>query len=204
MKSSKPPALASWMLEHLTLGPTNEALAGDLLEDFQRRRSAAWYWRQVLGAIVLSFLNELGQHWVTLTAQFIFVGIWVWVCAYCDFAVHRYFVTWAMGRQHYAWAVWLVWCAVFFVALPLGIYLAAVRRLDLKAFARGLAAGWSVWVIITVLGSELMMLYAIHAHRPWGWSQPAWALQASIPVLVAIWTARSSRKRLRSPEPSSA
>jgi len=38
-----PPALATWMLKHLVLGKRNEALEGDLLEEFQRRRSASWY-----------------------------------------------------------------------------------------------------------------------------------------------------------------
>jgi hypothetical protein len=35
MKPSEPPALASWLLEHLALGKKNEALAGDLLEEFK-------------------------------------------------------------------------------------------------------------------------------------------------------------------------
>ncbi len=41
MNASKPPALATWMLEHLLWGGRNEALAGDLLEEFQRRGSSA-------------------------------------------------------------------------------------------------------------------------------------------------------------------
>lgn len=35
-----PPTTATWMLEHLLLGKRNEALEGDLFEEFQRRRSA--------------------------------------------------------------------------------------------------------------------------------------------------------------------
>lgn len=47
-----PPRLASWLLEHLGPRYQRESLAGDLFEEFQQRRSYAWYWRQVLIAIV--------------------------------------------------------------------------------------------------------------------------------------------------------
>jgi hypothetical protein len=59
MKSSHPPALASWLLEHLVPDGKNEILAGDLLEDFAHRGSTAWYWRQVLAAIIVGFFQEL-------------------------------------------------------------------------------------------------------------------------------------------------
>ena len=53
MRSTKSIAFASWMLEHLTFGSDNEALSGDLLEEFQLGRSTKWYWRQVVAAIVI-------------------------------------------------------------------------------------------------------------------------------------------------------
>lgn len=35
MRRIEPPATATWLLEHFTPGERNEALAGDLLEEFQ-------------------------------------------------------------------------------------------------------------------------------------------------------------------------
>jgi hypothetical protein len=58
MRSSKPPVLATWLVEHLIPGPRNEALAGDLLEQFSQGRSVTWYWREVLVAILMRFLKE--------------------------------------------------------------------------------------------------------------------------------------------------
>jgi hypothetical protein len=52
MSSRQPPALASWLLDHLGYTGRNPALAGDLLEEFRSGRSPAWYWRQTLMVIV--------------------------------------------------------------------------------------------------------------------------------------------------------
>jgi len=53
MKSIRSVALATWMMEHLTFGPANRSLTGDLLEEFQLGRSRLWFWGQVLAAIVI-------------------------------------------------------------------------------------------------------------------------------------------------------
>jgi hypothetical protein len=64
MRSSEPPVLATWLLEHVRFSNTDEALTGDLLEDFRHGRSVAWYWRQVFAAILVGFLREVRSHWV--------------------------------------------------------------------------------------------------------------------------------------------
>jgi hypothetical protein len=38
------------LLNHFA--PGNDALAGDLAEEFRQRGSGWWYWRQVIGAIL--------------------------------------------------------------------------------------------------------------------------------------------------------
>jgi hypothetical protein len=51
-----PPKLALWLLKVWGSPYRNEALAGDLIEQYQEGRSRAWYWRQVVAAI-------LGARW---------------------------------------------------------------------------------------------------------------------------------------------
>jgi len=63
MKTSKPPRLATWILEHLVLATDKDVLAGDLLEEFEDRRSVGWYWRQVLIAVFVGFSKELSRQW---------------------------------------------------------------------------------------------------------------------------------------------
>lgn len=59
MNSRRPPRLATALLEHFV--PDNEPLTGDLLEDWPGR-SDAWFWRQVLLAIVARTILQARTH----------------------------------------------------------------------------------------------------------------------------------------------
>jgi len=72
---SDPPLIATWMLEHWTLGPSNNALAGDLLEEFRSgraRRTRAWYWRQVIAAISINCSRQILNH----RSVMLFAAVW--------------------------------------------------------------------------------------------------------------------------------
>lgn len=56
----KTPAVATALLSRL--GPGDESLLGDLAEEYQSGRSRAWYWRQVLSAVALTSMREVGAH----------------------------------------------------------------------------------------------------------------------------------------------
>ena len=58
MKHAEPPIVATRLLEILASGPHDDALAGDLVEQYQQGRSAAWYWRQVLSAILVCLAKD--------------------------------------------------------------------------------------------------------------------------------------------------
>ena len=45
------PAVATWLLIRFSSGPHGEAIAGDLVEQYEAHGSRLWYWRQVLSAI---------------------------------------------------------------------------------------------------------------------------------------------------------
>jgi hypothetical protein len=59
MIQSEPPPIAVWILEHMTSGDRDEALAGDLLEAHQSGRSNGWYWSQALAACAVSWFESL-------------------------------------------------------------------------------------------------------------------------------------------------
>ena len=54
MTAPKPPRLAEALLGRLALD--NEPLAGDIVEEFRRRNSRFWLWRQLIAALVVQAL----------------------------------------------------------------------------------------------------------------------------------------------------
>ncbi|HTG89561.1 MAG TPA: hypothetical protein VL914_05180 [Vicinamibacterales bacterium] len=54
MTAPKPPRLAEALLGRLALD--NEPLAGDIIEEFRRRNSRFWLWRQLIAALVVQAL----------------------------------------------------------------------------------------------------------------------------------------------------
>jgi hypothetical protein len=193
-----PPTMATWMLKHLVLGHRNEALEGDLLEEFQRRRSASWYWRQVLGAI-LGFANVLRAGWVMVWAV-VFAGVWVYgLYAFVRFTPHS---PWQMAfgnwirHEPYGKAIWIAEGIFFYLAVPLSIYLAFARNLSVRAFTVGLGAGVLVIVALPLFQSHLNtpLNYLLAYGRAKHWNVVLWlrcyeVLQGSAPLLVAMWAA---------------
>src|SRR5215471_3180364 len=62
MTERQPPRLAVWMLKHFGSGPDNDALLGDLAEQYVEKNSAWWYWRQTLGGIVVTTFKDIRNH----------------------------------------------------------------------------------------------------------------------------------------------
>src|SRR5262245_46659026 len=59
---STPPRGATWMLQHFGCSRSNDAILGDLAEQFRQGRSRFWYWRQVLRAIPTGILDEVSGN----------------------------------------------------------------------------------------------------------------------------------------------
>jgi peptidoglycan/LPS O-acetylase OafA/YrhL len=62
MKASRPPVIATWLLDRFGASPQIETIAGDLLEQYQQGRSRLWYWREVITAILMGAWSEFRQH----------------------------------------------------------------------------------------------------------------------------------------------
>ena len=58
-----PPLLASWLLELTNTDAWRAAVAGDLFEEYQRRRSPAWFWKQVAFVVGNALMKDVRQHW---------------------------------------------------------------------------------------------------------------------------------------------
>ncbi|HET9178455.1 MAG TPA: hypothetical protein VFQ24_08880 [Terriglobia bacterium] len=213
MTESKPPALASWMLDHLLCGGSNEALAGDLHEEFQRRRSVAWYWRQVIGAILASFANEVRADWV-MVWTILFTTVW----AYSLYAIP--ILAWPVptgvlsrldhyltAHGYYGTFVWYLVSDVFLYAMPfllrvvapLGIYLVGARRMNVRAFTRGLCAAVLLAAVLAMAPFQPVLDFLSVHGLAYYWVQ-LWKLyevtvmRQLIPLIAAMWVAQSGKK----------
>ncbi len=78
MTISKPPAIATWMLQHFVSGTDSEHIAGDLIEAYQRDHSRLRYWKETITAIAVSLFDESWAHPI-LAVRAIALG---WVLAF--------------------------------------------------------------------------------------------------------------------------
>jgi hypothetical protein len=112
MMATRPPRLATWLLERFVSGPRRESLVGDLHEQYLQGHSTAWYWRQVVTAIVVSAARDISAHKrIALRA----VGIGWLAYALLSFPVHWLteilslrIQDWIVTSGHYSfWPVFL-------------------------------------------------------------------------------------------------
>jgi len=78
MMPRRPPRLADWLLHRLASGPRRHSLVGDLHEQHSRGRSAAWYWRQTVTAILACIASDLRRHPADM-AHALCTGLGAWV-----------------------------------------------------------------------------------------------------------------------------
>ena len=113
MNNRKPPALATWMLDHLRSRGSNEALSGDLLEAFRTGRSTGWYWYQVIAAIAIAWGRNVWHHRVTL----FFAAVWsVFSPAWLLLPVRFSLDSLVGDTSHIPWP-WSFICAIVFGAV---------------------------------------------------------------------------------------
>jgi len=78
VRSTRPPKIARWLLEHFGCSPNNDAVLGDLAEQYLRKHSVMWYWRQAMKAITVSLFNEIRGH-KQIAARALLTGWSMWI-----------------------------------------------------------------------------------------------------------------------------
>ena len=62
MRTGQPPRIATWMLRQFGCSPRNEAILGDLMEQYAHGRSRLWYWWQTLIALIVGSLRGVWEE----------------------------------------------------------------------------------------------------------------------------------------------
>ena len=145
--------LATWILEHLTVGLDGRTLAGDLLEEVQCGRSALWYWHQVMASVATG-------GWIA-TREKISIGVFsvAWSLLYPMWQS----IPFASASRRPLEMIWpytpimeLAWGlvpAIAFVWLGLAIYLLARRKNVSQCFGAPLLQGLSMSVSMLLLAA---------------------------------------------------
>jgi hypothetical protein len=207
--TGRPPAVATWLLNHLATGPHAEAAAGDIVERYQEHGSRFWYWRQVAAAIVTGFLADAWRHAATTIAT-IAVAI-VLPDAYMRFAAHPVNIVYSLwyppfmngltrGAPDPVWhaVIWLrPWEWTQRVAWCLLVYAVARILVSARPRNRGLIVTVLAIALIVECVPYLWESIANWAHDP---GNPMWAfnlLWYAVFVLAAVpfSVARGGRPR---------
>lgn len=206
MKPANPPFFATWMLNHWTPGTRNDALAGDLLEEFWSGRTGAWYWRQVLAAIVVGWLREILNHRMLL----LFAAAWsmlapAWVLVV---AVEQHFnLSARIVQLDFPWStlsdlglllvsnLLFIWAGILLYLIP---HLWLRRRLRFQPLVHGVLASVpvliAIWAALIILPKQFLHVEA--ADRPSLAPVPTYAITHLGPTEVRrilpgqTWTAR--------------
>jgi hypothetical protein len=109
VKSPQLPTLAAAVLRRLEPNNTNEALIGDLIEEYQHRHSPWWLWRQVLSAVTIGCYQEVRDHkWLTARAILTAIVCWSGLGPLYRLAVGQYYNYLVMTWPVMGWALFLL------------------------------------------------------------------------------------------------
>ena len=205
--SAVPPRLATRLLTRFSSGDHGEAMAGDLLEQYEARPNRLWYWRQVLSVIRADIVSTIAaRKWGTAGA-IAFGWLLYFVTSFpvnvLVKAVRNETNWWLASTGRYK-PEWLFWSQVIEQSVIIYIVCFAIGWLVARLNRRTAPA--SVFVLaVSVLIFEYTMIALMLASSP----IPAYistvelvvpvALTAGRPVclvLGSLWAPRSSEARL--------
>jgi hypothetical protein len=195
MSSLRPPALATWLLEHLLPQGKNEALAGDLLEKFGQQGSATWYWRQVLAAVMVGLLHEVRVRWIAICWAVVYSSAIPWLLPIWAAPQLRGFLFYFSAGL--PWAYSLIGTVVMFtlfntvlLLIALGLYLATMRHFNARRFLQALL------VALPVLALGMTgMLFSLALPLPVFVNSVIVRVPLFFGLLISLWIAAPSGAR---------
>jgi len=212
----EPPRLATWTLEHLAPGKQNEALAGDLLEDFRAGRSNKWYWQQVFTACLTAWLRYLGDRKMVVA----FAVVWsmlapIWTTLQKRIMHGPGHIMWRMDPSFTGISAAAVWLTLNLIFLWAGVlfYFAShpnfTKRFTRQQVTRAFLLATFVFLPVYVTTFIVMNIYFYPGPRVDGSTMTLlgeftdvrlWANAIRIPFLVtllcALWQAIPRSQKL--------
>jgi hypothetical protein len=176
MKQPPPAALA--LLSLFLAEPERDAVLGDLLEEFQIRASALWFWGQVFAS--LGYVVWLG---VRRTPGRVIASVLAGYAAMAAGVISLFAIWFALGGPFTGTAAWLIELPGGFVCSILGGYLAA-------RISRGTGVNGMIGLCVFTLVMGLLSLTT----EPW-WKELA-LMACFLPGMLLGGYLRARQRRL--------
>lgn len=186
MTAKQPPRMATYILEHL--GPQNDAVPGDLVEEYRAGRSAFWYWWQVLSAILIGVAADLRAHQLLAARSVILT--WAVVIAWVESTWTLYLWVsdkWVYASVNSSVALFELWipfggglCLIWCVGSALSGWISA--RLSGNHRSARVVASALAQIPLTLWWSSPVWIYWLHPG-----SIPRFSMRLSVPNLM--WAA---------------
>ena len=193
MSSRAARVLAECLLRQVG-GYRAESLIGDLMEEYAQGRGASWYWRQVLYAVITSYLRLLRIHGLSFFSAIALGAVGVELCValvqwMSEVAWHRELALSGTGltagdlRATELTLFWVAWTPLTAVIYGiLGRLIAAIHRAHPQ---------WVVGIFVAfILSSRLpwtIRLFLADAGDPWWVPYPVQDLIATLICVSAAW-----------------
>jgi len=196
MQHRKLPPLTTWMLEHLHPDERDEALAGDLIEQYRAGRSAGWFRRQTVAAIAFEWGRSLWRR----LAAIVFAVIWSLLSPAWQLEYLRRFRN---GRlDDVMWRLpfpWSTACAIalgaaggmMFIWLGVLVYVVLCRitfgKLHLRRFGDAFLSSLLAYAVAGTFVITIALTFGPHSNGP----GVDWRTLTMIGVLkdITFWTA---------------
>jgi len=208
MKHENPPAAARWFLEHLVPGKKNDALAGDLLEEFRAGRSTLWYWRQVLAAFMVGCMGSMRANWLAFVFAFLWAipasALWIKMIRWQSgtFVTRRWDLAWPYSMicelgLTFGSQLLYVWVGVIF---GFSIFSAAQKQFKARQLVRAVWISMAAYLVAFLSFFVWRLLFPMpfdirHA-TPVGLILSVWWISFRVPffiaVLAGLWSACTS------------
>jgi hypothetical protein len=157
---SHPPALATWLLRRLCPKQNRDTITGDLFERFGEGRSDAWFWRQVLVAILVGFSRQLRVHWSQICFAAAGTGVLWWSLIRRGPTLGHLWV-WNVGLPFFRPAIFDVSLVRALVVIPLlYMYLLLSDALGRGSMLRAFLTGLSLFAVGDMISGWLFKNYS--------------------------------------------
>jgi hypothetical protein len=197
MKTSEPPRLSTWLLVRLAPRHRRESLVGDLREQLQQGRSVWWYWRQVLGTILVGLATDVAAHkllalralvlgWSAMLIVYLLIGPLI---QETRMTIFRRWGSALWGDSEILRQLWVYYSLPFqlvfcLLLMAIGWMVAATHRRRVP----GIVLVFSATLLIpaTFQALEIRRLLGTELWPGWGWGSFRWALlyQATFALIV--------------------